>query len=151
MRIGPFELAGLRSRAEFEEWAGRAGSEEGMADYFHTLLKEGDLARVRAMIEARPELFAALLPVVANPEASINVRIGASVVFEGAAGSEGLRALLPRLAELSAHADRRVRADACFYLGLSRDAAVRPVLEARLADLDEEVREIAAEGLAELG
>jgi hypothetical protein len=151
VRIGPFELAGARSRAEFEEWAQRAGSESGMADYFHALLTEGELPRVQDAVRQRPELLAALLPVVANPEAGINVRIGASAVFEGFAGSEALRAQLPRLAALAAHDDGRVRADACFYLGLSRDAAARPALEARLADADAEVREIAAEALAELG
>jgi hypothetical protein len=150
VRIGPFELAGARGRPELEEWARRAGSGHGMADYFHTLLKDGELARVRAMIEASPELLAALLPIVANPEASINVRIGASVIFEGQAGGVALRALLPQLADLAAHGDARVRADACFYLGLCRTAAARPALAACLADAAAEVREIAAEALAEL-
>lgn len=150
VRIGPFELAGARGRPELEEWARRAGSGDGMAEYLHTLLKDGELARVRSMMEARPGLLAALLPIVANPEASINVRIGASVIFEGQAGGAALRALLPQLTELARHADRRVRADACFYLGLSRAAAARPALAACLADADAEVREIAADALAEL-
>lgn len=156
VRIGPFELSGLRSRAELEEWAQRAhgaqgaGSESGMADYFHTLLKEGGLAQVQAAIARQPSLLAALLPVVANPDASINVRIGASVVFEAHAGDAALLALLPQLIEMSAHADRRVRADACYYLGLSRAAAARPALTHCCADADAEVREIAADALAEL-
>ena len=150
MRIGPFELTGSRSRAELEEWARRADSADGMADYFHTLLKDGELARVRAKIEAQPERLAALLPIVANPEASINVRIGASVIFEANAGNPGLRALVPELVELARHADARVRADACFYLGLSHAPAARNTLETCLADADAEVREIAADALAEL-
>lgn len=150
VRVGPFELAGLRGREELESWARRAAAGEGMADYFHTLLKDGELAKVRAMIETQPELLAALLPIVANPEASINVRIGASVIFEGQAGGAALRALLPQLAGLAAHGDARVRADACFYLGLSRAAAARPPLTACLADPAAEVREIAAEALSGL-
>lgn len=151
VRIGSFELAGARSRSELEEWARRAGSDEGMADYFHTLLKDGELPRVRDMIAAKPELLAALLPIVANPEASINVRIGASVVFEAQAGSPALRALLPQLVELAGHGDARVRADACFYLGLSRAVEARPALERCLADASGEVREIATDALAEFG
>jgi len=151
VRIGPFELSGLRSRGELEAWAQRAGSESGMADYFHALLKEGGLVQVQAAIARRPPLLAALLPIVANPEASINVRIGASVVFEAHSGSDALRALLPQLIELSLHADRRVRADACFFLGLSRDAAARSALEHCSGDADAEVREIAVDGLAEIG
>ena len=133
----------------------RAGGETGMgasaqADSFHTLLKEGGLAQVQAAIRQKPDLLAELLPIVANPEASINVRIGASVVFEAHAGSAALRSLLPRLIELSTHADRRVRADACFYLGLSRAAQARAALEQRLDDADADVREIAGDALAEL-
>jgi HEAT repeat protein len=69
------------------------------------------------------------------------------VLLENFAGSDTLRALLPRLGELSQHADARVRADACHYLGLTGDAAARPWLDARVADEDADVREIAAESL----
>jgi len=54
---------------------------------------------------------------------------------------------VPRLGLLSLHADARVRADACHYLGLTADAAARPWLEKRLSDEDADVREIAAESL----
>ena len=64
--------------------------------------------------------------------------------------TETLQALVPRLGELSAHADARVRADASHYLGLSGTAAARDWLEARLHDDDADVREIAAESLAAL-
>lgn len=125
----------------------RAGS---LADLFHVLLKDGGLARVKDMVAARPELLAELLPIVANPEASINVRLGASIVFERHAGSEALRALLPRLGTLSAHADPRVRADACHYLGLTADARAKDYLAPRLQDGNAEVREIAADSLEAL-
>ena len=151
LRIGPFELTGARGRAELEEWARRADSEAGMADYFHALLKDGELPRVRAMIAAQPALLAELPPIVADPEAGINVRIGASAIFEGLAGSATLQALVPNLADLAAHDDARIRADACFYLGLSRSSAARPALAVCSKDANAEVREIAAEALGELG
>lgn len=150
VRIGPFELTGLRSRQELESWASRAASETGMADWFHTLLKEGELDRVLEAVRRQPEQLAAVLPIVANPEASLNVRLGAGAVLEAFTGQPALRALLPRLAELSAAADARVRADACYYLGLTGDPAARPYLEARLDDPDAEVREIARESLTAL-
>jgi hypothetical protein len=146
-RIGRIELAGMHSKAELAEWAAKADSEEGMADWFHTLLKEGQLPKVQAMIEAEPGLLAAVLPIVGNVEASLNVRLGAGVLFEEFAGSDALRALLPRLGELSQHEDARVRADACHYLGLAGGGASQPWLQARLADEDADVREIAAESL----
>ena len=147
LRIGGVELAGVRSKAELADWAAKAGSEAGMADYFHLLLKEGQLPRAQALIEADPTLLAAVLPIVGNVDASLNVRLGAGVLLEEFAGSDTLRALLPRLGELSQHADARVRADACHYLGLTGDAAARPWLDACTADEDADVREIAAESL----
>lgn len=148
LRLGPFELAGARSVGELETWARRASAPEGMDAAFHDLLKAGDLRQVLALAAAEPARLAALLPIVGNPEASINVRLGAGVVFEEYAGSAALRGLVPALGELSGHADARVRADACHYLGLSGSPEARSWLEARLGDVDADVREIAREGLA---
>lgn len=150
LRIGRIELAGVHGKAELAAWAAKADSEAGMADYFHMLLKEGQLPRAQALIEADPSLLAAVLPIVGNVEASLNVRLGAGVLLENFSGTDPLRALVPRLGELSQHDDARVRADACHYLGLSADAAARPWLNARLADDDADVREIAAESLERL-
>lgn len=147
LRIGGVELAGVRSKAELADWAAKADSEAGMADYFHLLLKEGQLPRAQALIEADPTLLAAVLPIVGNVDASLNVRLGAGVLLENFAGSDTLRALLPRLGELSQHADARVRADACHYLGLTGDAQAKSWLDSRLGDDDADVREIAAESL----
>ncbi len=150
VRIGRIELAGVHSKTELAEWAAKANTEAGAADWFHLLLKEGQLPRAQAAIESEPALLAAVLPIVGNVEASLNVRLGAGVLLETFSGTEPLRALLPRLGELSEHADARVRADACHYLGLTEDAAARPWLEARLDDEDADVREIAAESLQAL-
>ena len=147
LRLGRIELAGVHTKGELAEWAAKADSEAGMADWFHLLLKEGQLPRAQAMIEAEPARLAAVLPIVGNVEASLNVRLGAGVLLENFAGTEALRALLPRLGELSQHADARVRADACHYLGLTGDAAARPWLAARINDEDADVREIAGESL----
>lgn len=147
LRLGRIELAGMHGKAELAEWAAKADSEAGMADWFHMLLKEGQLPRAQEMIESEPALLAAVLPIVGNVEASLNVRLGAGVLLENFAGTDTLRALLPRLGELSQHADARVRADACHYLGLTGDAAAASWLDARLHDEDADVREIAAESL----
>ena len=150
LRLGRIELAGVHGQAELAEWAAKADSEAGMADWFHLLLKEGQLPRAQEMIEADPALLAAVLPIVGNVDASLNVRLGAGVLLENFAGTDTLRALLSRLGELSQHADARVRADACHYLGLTGDVAAKPWLEARLADDDADVCEIAAESLLAL-
>jgi hypothetical protein len=145
-RAPPLSIAGYVYRPQ----ALRKARESSRADRFHILLKEGRLPDVRAAVADQPALLADLLPIVANPEAGINVRLGASVIFEEHAGGPALRALVPQLDILSAHADARVRADACFYLGLAADSRARDPLVARLDDASPDVREIAAEGLAAL-
>ena len=127
-----------------------ASGQDGLSDYFHILLMEGGLRTVVDLVEARPALLAELLPIVANPEASMNVRFGASAVIERFAATPALQALVPRLGGLTRHDDARVRADACHYLGLARSRDARPFLEALLTDSSAEVREIAADGVAEL-
>lgn len=122
-----------------------------MADRFHVLLMDGGMAQVQAEVAAEPGLLAELLPIVGNPEASINVRLGASVIFERHAREPALRALLPRLGALAGHDDARVRADACFYLGLTGEAGARQWLEPRLEDESADVREIAADATEMLG
>lgn len=149
-RIGPFDLAGVHGRDELLDWIERAGSPDGMAEYFHALLKDGHLDQVLDTVRRRLETMAALLPIVANPEASINVRIGAGVVFEEFAGQPPLRALTARLGELTGHHDPRVRADACHYLSLTGAPEARPYLVHCQQDDDGMVREIAAESLAAL-
>lgn len=120
------------------------------AEQFQIWLLEGQLKSVLAVVERLPKALADLLPIVANPEANLNVRFGASAVLERYANTPALQALVPALGMLAGHGDARVRADACHLLGLSgaRDAIKH--LEARSDDPDAEVREIVAESLSEL-
>ncbi len=148
LRLGPFELPGAHSPGELETWARRAVDAAGMADACHDLLKAGDAAQVRRLVAEIPTRLADLLPILANPEASLNVRLGAGMVFEEYAGAPALRDLTPRLRDLARSGDARVRADAAHVLGLGRDPAARPCLEALCLDPDPEVREIAQESLA---
>jgi hypothetical protein len=150
-RIGPFELNGLHRRDELLEWIDRVGRPDGMADYFHSLLKDGHLAKVLETVHRQPGTLAALLPIVANPEASINVRIGAGVVFEEFAGQPPMQDMVDGLGALAGHDDPRVRADACHYLGLTGTPAARTYLERCQQDEDGAVREIAEESLLAIG
>lgn len=151
LRIGLFQLTGARSPTELEIWARRAVSADGISDAFHDLLKQADLAQVLQLIQAEPARLAALLPIVANPEASLNVKLGVGVVFEEFAGQPALRQLVAELGGLTRHEDARVRADASHLLSLTQVAEARPWLLAGLQDENVEVREIAAESLQALG
>ena len=97
MRIGPFELEGLRSPAELKQWVERAGTPEGLAEYFHELLKEGALPKVSSQVARAPAVLDALLHLLGDPDTELTVRIGINAVFEGLEGSGTLQRALATL------------------------------------------------------
>jgi len=150
-RIGPFELSGALSPAELEQWSERAAKGTGIGAYYGHLLEGRKLERVVAMIREAPATLNDLLGLLEDEETPMAVRIGIGAVAEELQDSGLISEALPELMRLSESPDAALRADASHYLGLSADPAAIPALEARLADEDAEVREIAAESLALLG
>jgi hypothetical protein len=147
LRLGPFTLTGTHSTAELRLWAGWASGEEGTAHYVEHLLRQGGYKQAAAFIDADTQRLKPLLSIVADPGANLGVRLGVNALLESHANSPSLQKLLPQLAELTRHADHRVRADACHLLGLTGSATARPHVEACLRDAHEEVREIAKEAM----
>jgi len=150
LRLGEFELDGLRSPAELRQWAQRAGDPAGLAGYFTEQLKSGQLARVSAMVARRPEQLSALLALAVDPDTELTVRIGVSAVMENMAGSPELAERLPELQRLAESGDPRVRADACHFLALSESPAALASLESLTRDSERSVSEVAQDALAEL-
>ena len=150
LRLGPFTLTGAHSPAELRRWAEWASGEEGTAHYVEHLLKEGGYQQARAFIAADTHRLKPLLAIVANPVANITVRLGVSALLEAYTNTPELQKLLPQLAELTRHADHRVRADACHLLGLTGSPAARTYVADCLNDAHEEVREIAEEAMEKL-
>lgn len=150
LRLGPFTLTGAHNPAELRQWAGWASGEAGIAHYVEHLLKQGSYQQAKAFIDIDTDRLKPLLAIVANPGAKLEVRLGASALLESHANSPSLQNLLPQLAELTRHADHRVRADACHLLGLTGSTAARVHVEACLDDVHEDVREIAKEAMEEL-
>jgi thioredoxin-like negative regulator of GroEL len=151
VRLGPFTLTGALSTDELRQWAQWAAGEEGIAHYVGHLLKEGDYKHAVAFISGDTHRLKALLSIVADPDANISVRLGVSALLEAYSNTAALEALLPQLADLSRHPDHRVRADACYLLGLTGSAAARDHVADRLGDDSEEVRDIAKDAMEALG
>ena len=147
LRLGPFTLTGAHSQAELRQWVEWSSSEEGIAHYIEHLLLAGQYKDAKIFIAENPQRLKSLLAIVASPEKQIEVRVGVDALLEAYRNATPLQELLPQLAELSRHADHRVRADACNLLGLSGSAEARPILSACLNDPHAEVREIAVESL----
>ena len=150
--IGQIELYGLRSKQEYSQWIARAAHEDaGMRDYMQELLGSGEIERVEQRIAEDRSLLQWVVELLGDADAKINLRLGIGVIMEQYADSEDFAPYLDDLVAYTAHQDARVRADACHYLALTRNPQVIPVLERLLEDDSAEVREVAADGLAELG
>ena len=150
LQIGPFELAGARSKQEIQEWLQRASSFDGISDYFEEVLSEGNIKFARRLIERYPQALENIVELMADPEAKINVRLGVGVIIEESAESDMFKPVIPRLLTYLSDDDARVRGDACHYLSLTRDKAYIPHIEKLLQDESHEVREIAQDSLDEL-
>jgi len=150
VRLGPFELEGLRSPAELKQWVERAGTPEGLAEYFHELLKEGALPKVSAQAARDPAVLDALLRLLGDTDTELTVRIGINAIFEGLEGSPALQRTVEALIALSTHRDAHVRGDAAHLLSLTHVPAVQPHLQRLLSDTVADVREIAREGIEHL-
>ncbi len=150
LRLGPFTLTGAQTIAELKQWTEWASSADAAVHYVEYLLKEGGYQKAGLFIAEDTHRLKSLLTTVADPEADIDMRLGVSALLEAYANKPELQNLLPQLAELTRHADHRVRADSCHLLGLTGSADARPYIEACITDPNEEVREIAIEAMEAL-
>lgn len=150
VRIGRFELTGLRSLQELREWVAKASSTEGMVLQLNELLTTGGLDDAVELVKKQPDYLGAIMEILAEPDAKINVRIGIGVIIEELQGTTTLQKYVDQLGALTRHEAAPVRTDAAHYLALTGSVTARPYLEALRDDESTEVREIAEDGLAKL-
>ncbi len=150
LQIGPFELAGSRTRQELSLWLERASSFDGISDYLEEVLAEGNIAYAKKLVERYPQALENVIDLMADPEAKINVRLGIGVIIEEMAETEPFKTVIPRLIDYLSSDDARIRSDACHYLSLTRDPSYIPQIKKLLSDESEEVREIAQDSVEEL-
>ena len=147
VRIGSFELEGLRSEKELREWALKASTNKGMTDWLEELLSSGNLDKPLQQVRSDPAVMDALLELFTDPDTGLNIHIGISAIMEHLQETETLSAIVDRLGELTRHEDARIRGDACHYLALSGDPAAAAYIKPLLKDEDKNVREVARESL----
>lgn len=147
VQIGPFELTGLRSQHELQQWIERSDDPAMMTNYFAEQITGGDIGKVQATIEHNPYLFSLLLQLLGDINTSLSVRIGVGALMESFASGDLLNNNLDALGVFTLHANATVRNDACHYLGLSHNPAAEKYIRPLLNDSNAEVREIAAEAL----
>ena len=147
VKIGDFELLGLRSKEELQQWTERVGDPAMMGQYFEELMTSGEMQKVLQIVEDNPVYFSALLELMAGEKTSLSARIGVGALMEDFAGSDILKNNIDALGEYTKHKEARVRNDAVHYLGLSEDPAAEKYIRPLLDDADAEVREVAEEAL----
>lgn len=147
VRIGWFELEGLHSKAELQHWVEQASSPAGAGEYLSDALGQGQVQKIIATIRRQPGIMDHVIDLMADAEASINVRLGIGVIMEEFAAEDWFQAYIEQLAQYCRHADARVRSDACHYLALTGNREVIPVLQGMLDDENKDVVEVAQDGL----
>lgn len=150
VRLGPYELDGLRSEAELKQWAERAGTPEGAAAYLSELLATGGLAKVTELVNQDAVHLDALALLVGDTETDLHVRLGIGALLEEMQGSPSLARLVEPLTKLAESPEARIRGDAAHFLALTRDPRVPPILERLMKDADPSVRDVATESLETL-
>lgn len=151
VRLGPFELDGLRSPAELKVWADRAGTKAGMAAYVAELLATGGLNKLVELCRRDARYLDAIPLLIGDVETDLHVRLGIGALFEELQGQPMLARLVNALGVLTTVAEARTRSDACHYLALTGDRRAIPYLEPLLNDSDSLVREVAHEAFASFG
>lgn len=88
VKMGPFELTGLRSKSELEQWLKRVDDPAAMGDYFSELMTSGEINKVQEIINNNPDYFSILLELMASPDTTLSVRIGVGAVIEDFSGGK---------------------------------------------------------------
>jgi len=147
LRLGPYELSGLRSAEELREWAGKAGSLTGMSTYLAELIASGSIDKCLELIRADSNNLKALLQLFTRQDTELNIRIGISAIMESLQGHPVLGTITDDLHKLLSHDEPAVRGDACYYLALSGHHDAVEWIRQLLNDSDRNVREIAHDSL----
>lgn len=149
IRIGPFEVSGAHTAAELRALAERAGNPDARQQFLREQLEAGQLDDVINACRRSPALLPSLLRLAGDLDTPFAVRIGVGAVLEDLAGEDLLQPVTAQLIALSTNEAPQIRADAAHYLGLIDDPQAGHRLRELIEDSNAEVRDIAAESLAD--
>lgn len=150
VKLGEYELVGLKTRAELEQWIEKSSHPEDMAAYFEELMTSGEISKVQQIVEDKPQQIHTLFDIMANDQSSLSARIGVGAIIEQLAGSKILISHIDELGKYISDKNPRIRNDTCYYLGLSQHSDAEKFITPLLNDDDKDVRETAKEALEEI-
>lgn len=150
LKVGEYELVGLKSKSEIQQWIDKSANTEDMSAYFEELMVSGEISKAQQLVEDKPQHMKTLLDIMANEESGLSARIGVGAIIEQLAGSEILQNNIDALGAYCQSPVARIRNDACYYLGLSHHVNAEKYIRPLLEDNDDEVKEIAQDALDEI-
>lgn len=150
LRIGWFELEGVRSKAELKRWVGNITSDEGVSEYYAEILAQGRVKQCLSLLQQHPETMSAVIRLMSDPDEKINIRLGVGVIMEEYASNSEFEKFIPELAAFLSHEDSRLRLDVCHYLSLTQNPDMIKLIEPLLNDVSDDVREEAEDSIESL-
>ncbi len=119
LSLGAFELHGVISRPQLEEWINHVAQGSGWTEYLLHLMHSQRLDAAVALVRDQPSVLVGVLEHLAEttPDSGINIH----ALLEELADSATLRTMLPQLEQLASHPAAAIRADAAHFLGLTGD------------------------------
>lgn len=150
LRIGELVFEGAHTAGELDKWAGIAAEEDALSRYFREQLGSGNLGLVERFLARRGNRAHALLPLIADPDTEMNVRIGIAAIFETHGHEDGFRNMDMDLIRLCNNEHPLVRADACHLLAQTGSGEALEIIRQLTTDKDPQVREIALDSMETL-
>jgi len=160
VRIGKHELTGAQTIEALQQrinWVKEEQNTETnkvniqVAD-FDFLLSEGQVAKVISTINKDHAAIQDIMTLLGDSGTVLSTRIGIGVIFEEFAGTDLLKSLVDDLGALTTHQDKRIRADALHFLGMTDDSrAIEFLNKAEIQkNNDDEIKEIIEDSLSAL-
>lgn len=150
LRIGWFELEGVRTKNELQRWIMNTTTTEGVSEYYAEILSQGRMQQCLGFLQQYPDTMASIFKLMSDPEEKINVKLGVGVIMEEHASTKAFEKFIPNLIELLEHTDSRIKLDVCHYLSLTNNPSVIKAIEPLLGNASEDVREEAEDSIASL-
>jgi thioredoxin-like negative regulator of GroEL len=147
LQLGEYVFDEAMTPAELDGWIAAAGEGGGAARYLGHLLEKGQLAKAITWIETGHATLRDVIPLLADAETKINVRVGVGAILEHFEDTGAIRAILPDLLGLLEDDNPATRLDACHYLALTHAGEAVVPLTTMLDDDDAQVREVARESI----
>lgn len=151
LRLGDFVFDEALTPADLDGWIALAKEGGGQARYIAYLLERGKLVKAIEWIEKGNAGLTAVIPILADPDAKMNVRVGIGAILEHFEDTPVIREIVPELIALLSDSHPAIRTDACHYLSLTHSSDAIEPLKKMLDDEDEQVRQVARESIEALG